>query len=179
MNLSLDQSEGSVLSDDVLDTPDDLDINVDDIETPDETDSLEFINNGNDLEWEGQTFELCFSFFYSLLISLLSGYKSPSHVDMRTIIWGSFLQHSEISQAGRTPHPFDCVLVCSDDTPVATAKRLPGEGEEERDSSGRLWRTVIIGDQEQRIDMQVIRPYLRVVTHGGESLGMFKTKNTT
>lgn len=58
MNLSLDQSEGSVLSDDFLDTPDDLDINVDDIETPDETDSLEFITNGNDLEWEGQTVEL-------------------------------------------------------------------------------------------------------------------------
>ncbi|KAF3698759.1 Caytaxin [Channa argus] len=106
MNLSLDQSEGSLLSDDFLETPDDLDINVDDIETPDETDSLEFINNGNELEWE-------------------------------------------------------------DDTPVATAKHLPGESEEERDSSGRLWRTVIIGDQEQRIDMQVIRPYLRVVTHGG------------
>ncbi|XP_060940576.1 caytaxin-like [Limanda limanda] len=106
MNLSLDQSEGSVLSDDYLETPDDLDINVEDIETPDDTDSLEFINNGNELEWE-------------------------------------------------------------DDTPVATAKRLPGDSEEERDSSGRLWRTVIIGDQEQRIDMQVIRPYLRVVTHGG------------
>lgn len=59
------------------------------------------------------------------------------------------------------------VTLFSDDTPVATAKRLPGESEEERDSSGRLWRTVIIGDQEQRIDMQVIRPYLRVVTHGG------------
>lgn len=55
MNLSLDQSEGSVLSDDFLETPDDLDINVDDIETPDETDSLEFINSGNDLEWEGGT----------------------------------------------------------------------------------------------------------------------------
>lgn len=63
-----------------------------------------------------------------------------------------------------------CLSVCGclDDTPVATAKRLPGESEEERDSSGRLWRTVIIGDQEQRIDMQVIRPYLRVVTHGGQ-----------
>lgn len=54
MNLSLDRSEGSVLSDDFLETPDDLDINVDDIETPDETDSLEFMNNGNELEWEGQ-----------------------------------------------------------------------------------------------------------------------------
>lgn len=150
INLSLDQSECSVLSDDFLDTPDDLDINVDDIETPDETDSLEFINNGNDLEWEGQTLELFV--FHTLLILLLSGYILLSHVDKRT---------------GRTPPQFNRVLFCSDDTPVATAKRLPGEGEEERDSSGRLWRTVIIGDQEQRIDMQVIKPYLRVVTHGG------------
>lgn len=54
MNLSLDRSEGSVLSDDFLETPDDLDINVDDIETPDDTDSLEFMNNGTELEWEGQ-----------------------------------------------------------------------------------------------------------------------------
>lgn len=57
MNLSLDQSEGSLLSDDFLDTPDDLDINVDDIETPDETDSLEFPTNGNDIEWEGQSLD--------------------------------------------------------------------------------------------------------------------------
>lgn len=54
INISLDQSEGSLLSDDFLDTPDDLDINVDDIETPDETDSLEFLGNGNELEWEGE-----------------------------------------------------------------------------------------------------------------------------
>ncbi|XP_048832322.1 caytaxin-like isoform X2 [Brienomyrus brachyistius] len=113
MNLSLDHSEGSLLSDDFLDTPDDLDINVDDIETPDETDSLEFITSGNDLEWE-------------------------------------------------------------DDTPVASAKAPPGQqgGQEGEDGdgaagNGRLWRTVIIGEQEHRIDMQVIRPYLRVVTHGG------------
>ncbi|XP_053178146.1 caytaxin [Scomber japonicus] len=111
MNLSLDHSEGSLLSDDFLDTPDDLDINIDDIDTPDETDSLEFITNGNELEWE-------------------------------------------------------------DDTPVATAKAGPGgssgeAGEDGNASNGRLWRTVIIGEQEHRIDMQVIRPYLRVITHGG------------
>uniref|UniRef100_A0A3Q3XCY3 CRAL-TRIO domain-containing protein n=1 Tax=Mola mola TaxID=94237 RepID=A0A3Q3XCY3_MOLML len=115
MNLSLDQSEGSLLSDDFLDTPDDLDINVDDIDTPDETDSLEFITNGNELEWE--------------------------------------------------------------DTPVASAKARPADGVGEVDSeghgnNGRLWRTVLIGEQEHRIDMQVIRPYLRVITHGyyGEGL---------
>ncbi|KAH0625948.1 hypothetical protein JD844_034337 [Phrynosoma platyrhinos] len=114
INISLDQSEGSLLSDDFLDTPDDLDINVDDIETPDETDSLEFLGNGNELEWE-------------------------------------------------------------DDTPVATAKNMPGDsadlfGDGGADggntTNGRLWRTVIIGEQEHRIDLQMIKPYMKVVTHG-------------
>ncbi|XP_032660593.1 caytaxin isoform X1 [Chelonoidis abingdonii] len=115
INISLDQSEGSILSDDFLDTPDDLEINVDDIETPDETDSLEFLGNGNELEWE-------------------------------------------------------------DDTPVATAKNLPGNSadlfgdgvvEDGSATNGRLWRTVIIGEQEHRIDLQMIKPYMKVVTHGG------------
>ncbi|XP_051978147.1 caytaxin-like [Xyrauchen texanus] len=110
MNLSLDQSEGSLLSDDFLDTPDDLDINVDDIETPDETDSLEFTTNGNDLEWE-------------------------------------------------------------DDTPVTSGKAPPADSDTDAVDglgvNGRLWRTVIIGEQEYRIDMQVIRPYLHVISHGG------------
>ncbi|XP_078280191.1 caytaxin isoform X3 [Rhinoraja longicauda] len=114
INISLDQSEGSILSDDYLDTPDDLDINVDDLETPDETDSLEYLGNGNELEWE-------------------------------------------------------------DDTPVASAKNSPsakggsfdGAGEDGEATNGRLWRTIIIGEQEHRIDMKIIRPYMRVVTHGG------------
>ncbi|KAF3834771.1 hypothetical protein F7725_027329 [Dissostichus mawsoni] len=112
MNLSLDRSEGSLLSDDFLDTPDDLDINVDDMDTPDETDSLEFITNGNELEWEGK---------------------------------------------GRRP--------------VASAKAAPASGPLQADegNSGRLWRTVVIGEQEHRIDMQIIRPYLRVISHGGQS----------
>ncbi|XP_041435776.1 caytaxin-like isoform X3 [Xenopus laevis] len=115
INISLDQSEVSVLSDDFLDTPDDLDINIDDIETPDETDSLEFVANGNELEWE-------------------------------------------------------------DDTPVASAKNMPGDnadlfgdgvGEEGGTTNGRMWRTVIIGAQENRIDLQMIKPYRKVVTHRG------------
>uniref|UniRef100_A0A8C9VJX4 ATCAY kinesin light chain interacting caytaxin n=1 Tax=Scleropages formosus TaxID=113540 RepID=A0A8C9VJX4_SCLFO len=108
-SVSLDLAEGSPPSDDFLGTPDDLDINVDDMETPDETDSLEFFNGSNELEWE-------------------------------------------------------------DDTPVASAKATPGDGAGsagEGRAKGCLWRTVIIGEQEHRIDMQVIRPYLRVVTHGG------------
>ncbi|XP_008586855.1 PREDICTED: protein prune homolog 2-like [Galeopterus variegatus] len=38
--------------------------------------------------------------------------------------------------------------------------------EEEREDN-RLWRTVVIGEQEQRIDMKVIEPYRRVISHGG------------
>uniref|UniRef100_A0A8D2M414 ATCAY protein n=1 Tax=Zonotrichia albicollis TaxID=44394 RepID=A0A8D2M414_ZONAL len=96
INISLDQSEGSILSDDFLDTPDDLDINVDDIETPDETDSLEFLGNGDSADLFGD-----------------------------------------------------------------------GGTEDGSATNGRLWRTVIIGEQEHRIDLQMIKPYMRVVTHGG------------
>lgn len=51
-NLSPDRSEASVLSDDFLVTPGDLD--ADAVDTPDDADSLEFFGNGNELEWEGQ-----------------------------------------------------------------------------------------------------------------------------
>lgn len=62
------------------------------------------------------------------------------------------------------------ILLCADDTPVASANSGPLEGvEDEGDvGNGRLWRTVIIGEQEHRIDMQLIRPYVRVISHGGE-----------
>ncbi|KAM8760623.1 uncharacterized protein AB9X84_008646 isoform 9-T9 [Acanthopagrus schlegelii] len=36
---------------------------------------------------------------------------------------------------------------------------------ESRDS--RLWRSVVIGEQEHRIDMKCIEPYKRVISHGG------------
>lgn len=67
-----------------------------------------------------------------------------------------------------------------DDTPVATAKNMPGDSadlfgdggtEDGSATNGRLWRTVIIGEQEHRIDLQMIKPYMRVVTHGGEGGG--------
>ncbi|XP_066113149.1 protein prune homolog 2 isoform X1 [Saccopteryx bilineata] len=102
INLSLDQSEGSVLSDDNLDSPDEIDINVDELDTPDEADSFEYTGH-EDLNKD-------------------SGQESES-------------------------------------IPEYTA-------EEEREDN-RLWRTVVIGEQEQRIDMKVIEPYRRVISHGG------------
>ncbi|XP_067839201.1 protein prune homolog 2-like isoform X2 [Heptranchias perlo] len=112
ISLSLDQSEGSILSDDNLDTPDDLDINVDDLETPDEADSLEYSGHGNELEWEDET-------------------------------------PSATNPAREVVEPI----------PEYTA-------EEER-TDNRLWRTVVIGEQEHRIDMKAIEPYRKVVSHGG------------
>lgn len=53
MNVSLDRSEGSLLSDDTLDTEDDtldtgddLDVNLDELDTADEADSLELNKRG-------------------------------------------------------------------------------------------------------------------------------------
>lgn len=65
------------------------------------------------------------------------------------------------------------LLLRPDDAPVASAKAAPADGlgdaGDEGNANGRLWRTVLIGEQEHRIDMQIIRPYLRVITHGGQS----------
>lgn len=53
MNVSLDRSEGSLLSEDALDTEDealdtgdDLDVNIDELDTPDEADSLDLNRHG-------------------------------------------------------------------------------------------------------------------------------------
>ncbi|XP_041042333.1 protein prune homolog 2-like isoform X5 [Carcharodon carcharias] len=112
ISLSLDRSEGSVLSDDNLDTPDDLDINVDDLETPDEADSLEYSGHGNELEWEDET---------------------PNATN----------------------------------TGKEVVEPIPEYTAEEERTDNRLWRTVVIGEQEHRIDMKAIEPYRRVVSHGG------------
>lgn len=66
----MDQSEGSVLSDDNLDTPDEIDINVDDLDTPDEADSLEYAGQGNILDCKCRI-HLCF-FFTTHMLSLMS-----------------------------------------------------------------------------------------------------------
>ncbi|KAG7481137.1 hypothetical protein MATL_G00063620 [Megalops atlanticus] len=112
INLSLDQSEGSILSDDALDTPDDLDINVDELDTPDEADSLEYTGHNTELEWEE-------------------------------------------SQAASQEAPREC------------REAIPEYSAEEERQDTRLWRTVIIGEQEHRIDMRSIEPYQKVISHGG------------
>uniref|UniRef100_A0A3P9Q919 Prune homolog 2 with BCH domain n=1 Tax=Poecilia reticulata TaxID=8081 RepID=A0A3P9Q919_POERE len=111
MNLSLERSEGSLLSEDALDTDndaldtgDDLDASIDGIDTPDEADSLEMNVQG------------------------------------------------EI-QAQRL------------NANMAHEHEVERRGEEKGDD--RLWRSVVIGEQEHRIDMKCIQAYKKVISHGG------------
>lgn len=45
---------------------------------------------------------------------------------------------------------------------------IPAYSADEELQDGKLWRTVIIGEQEHRINMKSIEPYKRVVSHGGD-----------
>uniref|UniRef100_A0A8C9FRJ8 Uncharacterized protein n=1 Tax=Pavo cristatus TaxID=9049 RepID=A0A8C9FRJ8_PAVCR len=47
------------------------------------------------------------------------------------------------------------------------SESIPEYTAEEEREDNRLWRTVVIGEQEQRIDMKVIEPYKKVISHGG------------
>ncbi|KAM6954476.1 protein prune homolog 2-like [Aplochiton taeniatus] len=113
MNVSLERSQSSLRSDDALDTGDegldtgdDLDINVDELDTPDEADSLDF-----------------------------NGQGGPETSN----------QEAGAEWDGAVPE-------CS--------------ASEER-SDSRLWRTVVVGEQEHRIDMKSIEQYQKVISHGG------------
>ncbi|KAK9523364.1 hypothetical protein VZT92_019775 [Zoarces viviparus] len=113
MNVSLDRSEGSLLSEDALDTEDealdtgdDLDVNVDELDTPDEADLLEF----------------------------------NEHAE------------SEKSNLGAE---------------AASGDAIAGHRAAEESRENRLWRSVVIGEQEHRIDMKCIESYKRVISHGG------------
>lgn len=108
ISLSLDQSE-----DDLGETPDDLDINVDDMDTPDEADYLDYTDHETD--WE---------------------------------------DHNTSVQSG-TSDAFNTIPTYS------------AEEERQDRQDGKLWRTVVIGEQEHRINMRIIEPYMKVISHGG------------
>lgn len=108
ISLSLDQSE-----DDLGETPDDLDINVDDMDTPDEADYLDYTDHETD--WE---------------------------------------DHNTSVPSG-TSEAFNTIPTYS------------AEEERQDRQDGKLWRTVVIGEQEHRINMRIIEPYMKVISHGG------------
>ncbi|XP_030272429.1 protein prune homolog 2-like isoform X7 [Sparus aurata] len=50
---------------------------------------------------------------------------------------------------------------------AASSDAIAGHRAAEESRDGRLWRSVVIGEQEHRIDMKCIEPYKRVISHGG------------
>ncbi|XP_074525620.1 uncharacterized protein LOC141789944 isoform X2 [Halichoeres trimaculatus] len=111
MDVSLDRSEGSILSEDALDTEDealdtgdDLDVNIDELDTPDEAEE--------------------------------------------------FNQHGVPEESNQAAG-------------AAPIEATAGHGAAEESRESRLWRSVVIGEQEHRIDLKCIEPYKRVISHGG------------
>jgi Bcl2-/adenovirus E1B nineteen kDa-interacting protein 2 len=63
---------------------------------------------------------------------------------------------------------------CSDSRPSSAADTLThGErqrrptDEEDADGRSEQWSTVTISDKQYRLDLKVIEPYKRVLSHGG------------
>lgn len=50
---------------------------------------------------------------------------------------------------------------------AASSDAIAGHRAAEESRDSRLWRSVVIGEQEHRIDMKCIEPYKRVISHGG------------
>lgn len=71
-------------------------------------------------------------------------------------------------------HPWLTLLTVYflDDTPVVSpaAEAIPEYTAEEESDDQKNWRKVTIGDQQFTIDMKVVEPYKRVLSHGGKTV---------
>lgn len=116
LSLSLDRAEGSVLSGTYPEgTPDgSLDINVDELETPSESELLDGPEGGHDFEWE-----------------------------------------DDLPRARRL------------DSSLLEEKLSEGRMVDVEDKDGRKWRIFLTDEQEQKVDLSVVEPYKRVLSHGG------------
>uniref|UniRef100_A0A8C4YED2 BCL2 interacting protein like n=1 Tax=Gopherus evgoodei TaxID=1825980 RepID=A0A8C4YED2_9SAUR len=116
LSLSLDRAEGSVQSGDYPEcTPDgSLDINVDELETPSESELLDGPESGHDFEWE-----------------------------------------DELPRARRL------------DSSLLEEKLGEGRIVDVEDKDGRKWRIFLTDEREQKVDLSVVEPYKRVISHGG------------
>lgn len=60
------------------------------------------------------------------------------------------------------------------DSVKETVEPIPTYSAQEERQDSKLWRTVIIGEQEHRINMKSIEPYQKVISHGGTLKEYFK-----
>lgn len=170
MNVSLDRSEGSLPSDDTLDTEDEaldtgdeLDVNVDELDTPDEADlhgqTHTWVHNTNVSQFahspESQKHK------HTHVVCIFSQ-KCAAKI---YICWNVILKNCDISAV------FVSQTEDSEESDqgagAASSDAIAGHRAAEESRDGRLWRSVVIGEQEHRIDMKCIEPYKRVISHGG------------
>ncbi|XP_030004622.1 protein prune homolog 2 [Sphaeramia orbicularis] len=81
--------------------------------------------------------------------------------DLDTPDEGDYLDYTDHETDWEDPN------VASRSGPSEVYNPIPTYSAEEERQDGRLWRTVIIGEQEHRINMKIIEPYMKVISHGG------------
>uniref|UniRef100_A0A8C3AZ91 Protein prune homolog 2 n=1 Tax=Cyclopterus lumpus TaxID=8103 RepID=A0A8C3AZ91_CYCLU len=91
--------------------------------------------------------------WYCLLGHLNSAWPSPMRTPVPVTQYWSFLS-SDPNAANRSGTS-------------ESYNPIPTYSAEEERQDGKLWRTVVIGEQEHRINMKIIESYMRVISHGG------------
>ncbi|KAL7377253.1 hypothetical protein ABVT39_024658 [Epinephelus coioides] len=81
--------------------------------------------------------------------------------DLDTPDEGDYLDYTDHEMDWEDPNAANSSGISEPYNPIPTYS-----AEEER-QDGKLWRTVVIGEQEHRINMKIIEPYMRVISHGG------------
>ncbi|KAJ4920702.1 hypothetical protein JOQ06_024621 [Pogonophryne albipinna] len=79
--------------------------------------------------------------------------------DLDTPDEGDYLDYTDHEMDWEDPNPAS--------RPSEPSYSIPTYSAEEERQDRKLWRTVVIGEQEHRINMKVIEPYMRVISHGG------------
>ncbi|XP_015192196.2 bcl-2/adenovirus E1B 19 kDa-interacting protein 2-like protein isoform X1 [Lepisosteus oculatus] len=131
LSLTLDRANSTVSDEFATATlspsPDeDFDINLEDLETPSDSESWTFPESTHDLEWE-----------------------------------------DDLPRAGRREGAAASGAAAAASTPVMEQAEEGQLDLDEVDSRGRKWRVFRTAGQEHRVDMSVLEPYLRVLSHGG------------
>lgn len=119
-----------------------LDINLEALETPSDSETGTLPDSMHDLEWEGET-----------------GGGTTMKVVLRFHLTSDLRLTDDLPRTGKT----DASGVAS--SPVDHSEGLMEL--DQVDSKGRRWRKFCISGLEYRVNMSVLEPYLQVLSHGG------------
>ncbi len=145
-SMKSDEFDASALSP----SPDDdleMDINLEALETPSDSESFNFPDSMHGLEWEGiqlfwHSLGLCHLSEHWFTTSTVVITDDLPRMGKAAIRKASLLEHAEMGHLDL----------------------------DQVDSNGRRWRRFHIGSQDYQVNMSVLEPYLQVLSHGGEFL---------